>query len=139
MATSLKTTTRNKATDAITTDAGTTAHLWVLAGTAPAKSGNAFQSFAGSTVLANFALANPIAPGSSVGVLTFSAISNVSGAASGTPGCYIITTDGTTKDGTTTIVQGSAAVGSGDLNFASTIASGGTVGITSFTMTEGNP
>jgi hypothetical protein len=137
MATSLKTTTRNKATDAITTDAGATAHLMVWSGSAPAKSSNNFVAPTG-TLLATFALANPIGSGSAVGVLTLSAISNVTGAASGTPGYYRISTASSDTDGTTVIAQGSSGVGSGDLNFASTISSGGTVGITSFVYTEGN-
>ncbi len=38
----------------------------------------------------------------------------------------------------TVIVEGDAAVGSGSLNFASAISSGGTVSISSATITEGN-
>ncbi len=38
----------------------------------------------------------------------------------------------------TVIIEGDAGVGSGSLNFSSTIASGGTVSITSATITEGN-
>jgi hypothetical protein len=40
--------------------------------------------------------------------------------------------------GTDVITQNSAGVGSGDFNFASTIAANGTVGISSWTYTEGN-
>ena len=138
MATSLKTTLRNSALDAITTAASTASHLMVYSGTGPAKSSNNFVAPTG-TLLANFAMANPLGAASSVGVLTITPPSNVTGAASGTPGYYRICTGSTDTDGTTVLVQGSAGVGSGDLNFASTIASGGSVGITSFTMTEGNP
>jgi hypothetical protein len=138
MATSLWTTTRNRATDGITNDAGSTAYLWVWTGTAPAKSGNSFVAPTG-TNLAKFALANPIGPASSVGVLTLSAISNATGLASGTPGYYRITNTATDTNGSSVVAQGSAGVSSGDLSFASTIASGGIVGITSWTFTEGNP
>lgn len=211
MATSLKTTTRNRATDGITTDAGTTAYLWVWSGSAPAKSSNNFVAPTG-TLGALFAMPNPIAAGSSVGVLTLSAITSVTATASITPGYTritnrapftltqagivsttvtytgtitgggsnalagaVIAVSGFTNTGnngtytvtastTTTlvvtnasgvnethagtavmdlsasdvVVQNSAGVGSGDYNFASTIASGGTVGITSATLTEGN-
>lgn len=137
MATSLKTSTRNKAVDAITTDAGATAFAYVYTGSGPAKSSNNFVAPTG-TLLAKFALANPIGAGASVGVLTITPPSNVTGSASGTPGYYRICTAGTDTDGSGCIVQGSSAVGSGDLNFASTIASGGAVGITSWTYTEGN-
>jgi hypothetical protein len=40
--------------------------------------------------------------------------------------------------GTAVVLQGSAGVSTGDLSFASTIASGGTAGITSYTLTEGD-
>lgn len=71
-------------------------------------------------------------------MLTANAItSDTSAAASGTPGYYRII-DGTTDDGTHTQVQGSCGVGSGDINFSSTIASGGTVAITSLAYTDGN-
>lgn len=212
MATSLKTTTRNRATDGITTDAGATAYLWVWSGSAPAKSSNNFVAPTG-TLGALFSLPNPIAPGSSVGVLTLSAISNVTALASITPGYVRITSrapmtltqagivsttvtyTGTITGGATnalagavinvsgftnagnngtftvtsstattlvvtnasgvnethagtvvmdfeagdTVVQNTSGVGSGDYNFASTIASGGSVGITSAVYTEGNP
>src|SRR4029077_10640153 len=74
----------------------------------------------------------------STGVLTCNSItSDTNAAASGTPGYYRVI-DGTTDDGTHTQIQGSAAVGSGDINFSSTITSGGTVSITSLSYTEGN-
>jgi hypothetical protein len=210
MATSLVTSLRNTILGAITTAAGSAAYLWVWTGSAPAKSSNNFVVPTG-TNLALFSLPNPIAPAASTGVLTLSAITNVTGLASGTPGYYRITAgtvftltqaaiSGSTVTYTGTItgggssafanalinvsgftnagnngtfavtsstattlvvtnasgvnethagtvvmdnasnvqVQGSAGVGSGDLSFASTIASGGTVGITSFTYTEGD-
>jgi hypothetical protein len=206
MATSLATSLRNTLMNALTTAAGSTAYLWFWTGSAPAKSSNNMVVPTG-TNLALFALPNPIAPGASVGVDTLSAITSVTGLASGTPGYYRLTAgtaytltqaaisgstttytgtgiasgmsgsvnisgfvnagnNGTftiTSSTTTTIVvtnssgvnethagtavvdvatnvqwQGSAGVGSGDFNFASTIAAGGTVGITSATYTDGN-
>ncbi len=56
----------------------------------------------------------------------------------GTPNFFRMI-DGATDDGTHTQVQGTAGVSSGELSFASPIASGGTVSITaSMTITEGN-
>jgi hypothetical protein len=210
MATSLCTTLRNILMNALTTAAGSTAYLWIWTGSEPAKSSNNMVDPTG-TNLALFALANPIAPGASVGVDTLSAISNVTGLASGTPGYYRVTagtvftltqaaisgstvtytgtiTGGgtnafagaainvsgftnagnngtffvTASTGTTLVVtnsggvnethagtvvmdsatnvqwQGSAGVSSGDIDFSSTIASSGQVGITSLTYTDGN-
>lgn len=213
MPTSLKTTTRNRATDGITTDLGATAYLWVWSGSAPAKSGGNFVAPTG-TLGALFALPNPVAPASSGGVWTASNITSVTGLATITPG-YVRTTNrapftltqaaisgstvtltGTITGGgsnafagavinvsgfsnagnngtftvtsstattlvftnasganethagtavmdfssTDVITQNPAGIGSGDFNFASQIASGGTCGITngSWTFTEGN-
>jgi len=211
MATSLSTSLRNTLMGALTTAAGSAAYLWIWTGSAPAKSSNNFVVPTGTNLALFGPLANPIAPGASVGVLTLSAISNATGLASGTPGYYRITagtaftltqagivsttvtytgtiTGGganafvgalvnfsgftnagnngtfavTASTGTTLVVtnasgvnethagtavmdnasnvqwQGSAGVGSGDFNFASTIASGGTVGITSATYSDNN-
>ena len=41
-------------------------------------------------------------------------------------------------DGTTNTIQGTAAVGSGDMNFDGSITSGQTVTINTFTLTDGN-
>lgn len=127
----LKDTLRNTMMGNITTALTTTSRLLIYTGTAPTKT-----TAPTGTLLATFTLAST--PGTATGgVYTFTAPSNVTAAASGTPG-YWRMIDGTTDDGTHTQIQGSAGVGSGELNFASTIASGGTVSITSFTITEGN-
>ncbi len=138
MATSLNTTTRNSALNAIVTNAGAAAYLFVWTGTAPAKSGNAFVAPTG-TNLAVFPLPTTQIGTVSTGVLTLGSVANVTALASGTPGYYRICTGNTDTNGSTVIAQGSAGVSSGDLSFPSTIASGGAVGITSFTYTEGNP
>ena len=132
MSLSYKDSTRNTRLDALTTALGTSAHLLVYTGGAPSKTASPT-----GTLLATLALSNPTAPASSGGVLTFSTITSATAAASGTPG-YFRMIDGSTDDGTHTQLQGSAGVGSGDLNFNSTVASGGTVSITSATITEGN-
>lgn len=127
----LNNTLRTNMMSQITTSLTTTSRLLVYTGSAPSKTASPT-----GTLLATFTLA--ATPGSaSGGVYTFTNPSNVTGAASGTPG-YFRMIDGTTDDGTHTQIQGTSAVGSGELNFSSTIASGGTVSISSFTITEGN-
>jgi len=137
MSTSYQDALRDAVINLLTTYAGTTAYISVYTGTAPAKVSNAFVPFTG-TLLAAFPLPNPIGATAVHGVLTLGAISNVNGAASGTPGYYTLNTSATDTD-TTRLVQGSAGVGSGDLNFSATIVSGSPVSITSFTFTEGDP
>jgi hypothetical protein len=117
---------------AISTSIGASGHIKIYTGSAPSKTASPT-----GTLLSTLAC-NSTFGASATGVLTANAIVNdSSAAASGTPGYYRII-DGTTDDGTHTQVQGSAGVGSGDINFSSTIASGGTVSITSLTYTEGD-
>jgi hypothetical protein len=133
MATKYKTSIRNTRLGDVISALGATARLLVYTGTEPALTASPT-----GTLLCTFTLANPVGPAASGGVATWTNPSNVTAAASGTPGYYRVI-DGSTDDGTHTQVQGSAGVGSGDLNFGSTIASGGTVSITSIAYTEGNP
>jgi hypothetical protein len=128
---SLKDTLRNARLDAITAAAGATASLIIYTGAAPSKT-----SAPSGTLLVSFSLPNPIAPASSGGTLTLSAISPATGAASGTPG-YARLVSGT-DDGTRTVEQLSAGIGTGEVNFSGTVSSGGQVSITSFVETEGN-
>jgi hypothetical protein len=128
----LKTTLRNTMLTSIATALTATSRMLIYTGSAPANTATPT-----GTLLATFTLA--ATPGTaSGGVLTFTLPSNVTGAASGTPG-YGRMIDGTTDDGTHTQVQFSCGVGSGEMNFSSTIASGGTVSITAMTITDGNP
>ena len=71
------------------------------------------------------------------GLLTLSAVTSETGLASGTPASARIKTvaSGTVS---TVLVEIDAAVGSGSLNFASNVSSGGTVSVSSATITEGN-
>ncbi len=133
MAISYKASLRNARLDAFTTAVTATSRVKVYTGSAPSLTATPT-----GTLLATLTPANPFAPGSAAGVLTASAIASGTAAASGTPG-YFRVIDGTTDDGTHTQMQGDSAVGSGSLNFASTITSGGTVSISSFVVTEGNP
>ena len=79
----------------------------------------------------------PRRSGASAGVLTFSTITSETALASGTPG-YARFKTAQNGAASTVIIELDAGVGSGSLNFSSTIASGGTISITSATITEGN-
>jgi hypothetical protein len=61
-----------------------------------------------------------------------------SGGAAATPGHFRIYNSQATKDQTTCFIQGSCAIGSGDINFDGTITSGQTVTISAFTLTDAN-
>jgi hypothetical protein len=131
MATNLKDTIRTTMVGDISTSIGATSRIKIYTGSAPSKTASPT-----GTLLATLTPASTFGS-SSGGVLTAGSItSDTNAAASGTPGYYRVI-DGTTDDGTHTQVQGSCAVGSGDINFSSTIAAGGTVAITSLTYTEG--
>lgn len=132
MATNLKDSIRTSMVGAISTSIGATSRIKIYTGSAPSKTASPT-----GTLLATLTPSATFGS-STTGVLTAGAItSDTSAAASGTPGYYRVI-DGTTDDGTHTQVQGSCGVGSGDINFSSTIASGGTVAITSLTYTDGN-
>ena len=136
MSLSYKDATRDTRLDALTTALGTAAFLEIFTGSPPGKTAGTFNADTG-TKLASLACSNPVAPGSAAGVLTFSTITSGTGLASGTPGYFRFKT-AASGAASTVIIEGDAAVGSGSLNFSSTIASGGTVSITSATITEGN-
>jgi hypothetical protein len=131
MPVSYSTTVRNNRLAAVITAAGSAAWLQVWGGAVPA---NPTTAPAG-TLLASLAMANPIAPAPSGGVMTMSAIANDASAnGTGTPTFARIATSET---GTTTgIAQMTAGVGSGDLNFDASIVTGGTVSVTSLTITD---
>jgi len=132
MSTNLKDSIRTTMVGAISTSIGATSRIKIYTGSAPSKTASPTGTLLSTlTPSATFGT-------SATGVLTANAITNdTNAAASGTPGYYRII-DGTTDDGTHTQVQGSCGVGSGDINFSSTIAAGGTVSITSLAYTDGN-
>lgn len=121
---------RNANMDDITTKAGATAFLLIYTGAQPATCATA----ATGTLLATLAMTNPIAPASSGGVLTMSAITSANTGNAGTAGYWRICTS---SAGTTVVAQGAVAVSGSDLNFAGgiiwTLAE--TIGVTSFTIT----
>lgn len=134
MATNLKDTIRATMMGAIPTSISTSGHLFFYSGAAPAKTASPTGT---SGITGGIVLSSTMGTVSG-GVLTTSGVPlSATATASITPGYYRIT-DGATDDGTHTQIQGSCGVGSGDINFASTIASGGTVTLTGLTYTEGN-
>jgi hypothetical protein len=127
----LKTTTRNTGLDRITTEIGTSGFLRIYDGTQPTGPDTAL---AGNTLLAQLALSSTAAPAASGGVLTFSTITADSSAdATGTQTWASLTTSAGVR-----IVDMSCGNGSGDLNLSGTITIGGTVSVTSLTITDGN-
>jgi hypothetical protein len=137
MSLSYQTATRNQRLADLVSALGTGAYLEIFTGSQPGKASGTFNADTG-TKLASLPCSNPVAPAALVGVLTFSTITSETALASGTPG-YARFKTAQNGVASTVIIELDAAVGSGSLNFSSTIASGGTVSITSATITEGNP
>ena len=132
MALSYSTTLRNAMLDAITTAVGNGAKIRIYSGTRPA---NVAASITG-TLLAELTGATPFASAASSGVLTLGSVTADSSAdATGTATHFRIWK----SDGTTAVVDGNVSTSGSDLNLSSvSIVSGGSVSITSFTITEGN-
>jgi hypothetical protein len=123
---------RNNQLDEITARAGANALLRIYSGTRPATGG------AETTQLAQLTCNATFAPAASGGVLTLNAItSDTSADATGTASWWRIYA----SDGTTHVMDGSIAEGSGgDINFDDTaFVATGTVAISSLTVTAGNP
>lgn len=121
---------RNAQLDAITTRAGASALLRIYDGTRPATGGTA------TTLLAELTCNATFAPAASGGVLTLNSITqDASANATGTATWFRIVQ----SDGTTHVLDGNVGTSGSDLNLNSTsITSGGTVSVTSFTITAGN-
>lgn len=132
MAASYRTSLRTSRMDAVVTDVGTSAKIRVYNGTRPTNVGTALS---GNTLLAELTGNASQFGTTSNGALTVSAITNDSSAdASGTPTFARIFK----SDGTTAVMDISAGVGSGDLNFSTALTAGQIVSITSFVIAEGN-
>ena len=127
----LTTTIRNTGLAAITTEIGTSGLLRIYDGTQPASVATALSS---NTLLAELPLSATAAAAPSGGVWTASTITDEASAiATGTQTFASLTTSGGTR-----IVDMSCGNGSGDLNLSGTITSGGTVSVSSLTITDGN-
>lgn len=130
MALALSTTAiRNVMLDVITTAVGASGLLRIYDGSRPASGGSA------TTLLAELTLNATFAAGASSGVLTLNAItSDTSANATGTATWFRITTSGGTF-----MIDGNVGTSGSDLNLNTTsIVSGATVAVTSFTITAGN-
>jgi hypothetical protein len=121
---------RNAQLDAITTFAGNSGKLRIYSGTRPATGGTA------TTLLAELTCNATFAPAASGGVLTLNAITqDASADATGTATWFRLVK----SDGTTHVLDGDVGTSGSDLNLNSTsITSGATVSVTSFTITAGN-
>lgn len=121
---------RNAQLDAITTAAGASALLRIYDGSRPATGGTA------TTLLAELTCNATFAPAAASGVLTLNAITQDSSAnATGTATWFRLVK----SDGTTHVTDGSVGTSGADLNLNSvSITSGGSVAVTSFTVTAGN-
>ena len=129
MALALSTTCRNNMLDEITAAIGSSGLLRIYSGTRPATGG------AETTKLAELALSTTAAGAASGGVLTFSAISDDTSAdATGTATWARLCTSGGTA-----VVDMNVGTSGSDLNFDSvSFVAGGTVSVSSFTITAGN-
>lgn len=133
MAFGFATTLRNNRLDAITAFVGGSSLIRIYSGSRPATGG------AVTTLLAQLTCNATFAPGASSGVLTLNAISPAtSAAATGTATWFRLLK----ADGTTFVLDGSVstiAAGTGDMRLDDTaIVLGGTVALSSATITEGN-
>ncbi len=131
MALALDTTTiRDDMLDIITTAVGASGLLRIYDGSRPASGGSA------TTLLAELTLNSTFAPAASSGVLTLNAITSDSSAnATGTATWFRITTSGGSFR-----IDGNVGTSGSDLNLNTTsIVSGATVAVSSFTITMGNP
>ena len=132
MALSYSTSLRNAQLDAITTFAGGSCKLRLYTASRPAT-GAAIST---QTMLAELTCNATFAAGASGGVLTLNAItSDTSADATGTATWFRIVK----SDGTTFVLDGNVGTSGSDLNLNTTsIVSGATVSISSFTITAGN-
>ncbi len=128
MALGYNATLRNNQLDEITGLAGASATLKIYAGTRPATGG------ATTTLLAELVCNAAFAPAATGGVLTLNAITgDTSANATGTASWFRIAA------GATHVLDGDVGTSGSDMNLNSvSIVAGGTVDITSFTITAGN-
>lgn len=130
MTVGMNVTLRNNMLDEITTRAGASALLRIYDGTQPATGGTA------TTLLAELTCNATFAPAASSGVLTLNSIaSDTSANATGTATWFRIVQSG----GSTHVLDGSVGTSGEDLNFDSvSFVAGGTVAVSSLTITAGN-
>ncbi len=121
---------RNAELDAIETAVGTSPRLRGYTGSAPGVANAATGTLLFTAVLPSDWM-NAASGGTKTKLGTWQ---DGGAAASGTPGYFRIWDSGLAGG----LIEGSAAVGSGDLNFDNTVSLGGIITITTFTLTCGN-
>jgi len=127
--------TQNPMLDAIDTAVGATGSLIVYSGAQPANCSSANPS----GELVDITLPSPAFAGASGGAMAKSGTWSASATGTGTAASFRIYNSTGTQDGTTCIMQGSCGIGSGELQFDNTsISSGQTVTVSTFTLTAGN-
>jgi hypothetical protein len=121
---------RNNQLDEITARAGASALLRIYDGSRPATGGTA------TTLLAQLTCNSTFAAAASGGVLTLNAIADDTSAdATGTATWFRIVQ----SDGSTHAMDGDVSTSGSDMNFDSvSFVAGGTVSVSSFTITAGN-
>jgi hypothetical protein len=125
---------KNAQQDAVTTKLGASAVLNIYSGTQPTNPDTALGA---QVLLASLTCNATFAPAASGGVLTLNSISNgtgTAGASTGTTATWFrLTTSGAVAH-----IDGSVGTSGADLNLNNTsIATGQTVSVTSFTLTNG--
>ena len=129
MTTGYSVTTRNAQLDAITTAVGNAGKLRIYDGVRPATGG------AATTLLAEFTLGSPFAPGAAAAVLSPTLPASTTGVAASTATWFRVVTSGGTQ-----VIDGSAGTAGTDLILTTaTISIGLTINVTSWTITRGNP
>jgi len=133
MAIKYATAVRNAKMDTVTSQTGASALLRIYNGTRPANVGTAITSQ--TLLVALTCNATAFAAAASGGVLTANAISNGTAAATGMASWFRLFQ----SNGTTAIMDGDVSTAGADLNLNNTsIATGQTVSVTAFTVTDGN-
>jgi len=129
MALGYSTTLRNAQLDQITTAVGTSGKLRIYDGTRPATGGTV------TNLLAELPCSATFAPSASGGVLTVNAITtDASADATGTATWFRVVTSANAF-----VMDGSVGTSGADCNLNSTsLTAGGSVAVTSFTITAGN-
>jgi len=138
MAAQFREVTRNARLDAIESNAGTAVALRVYTGAQPA---NAAAANSG-TLLAHMLPPSDWMGGASGGTKAKAGTwqdASADGGTASTPGHFRMYASQATFDGTTCFLQGSCAIGSGDINFDGSITAGQVVTISTFVLTDGNP
>jgi len=126
---------KNAQQNAITSQLGANAVLEIYSGSQPASPDTAVGA---QVLLASLACNATFAPGASGGVLTLNSISNGTGTA-GAAGGTTATWFRMKTSGGTAHIDGTVGISGADLNLNNTsIATGQTVSVTSFTLSNAN-